>query len=378
MRAPALILLSSTLLFTGCAGGGTSPSTPATGNGSGQASLADSAISAANALGTPVKSIADFNSGVSAQGTGNAISVSTRNLGTCKNGIEFFAPDKNNDANSTETQYFYDSACTALARDSVRTYTINGSTETLNRTTKIFALNNSTPSAVRTDATTIGNATFDQYGAPISADGFQRSSTGNLSIAGSRTIDSDEELVMQPASSGTSAFCSDTAGFNATGIVALNETFGWQGAVGAGTRTVNSDGSVTWTTAHAGSLFKGAIGSLSIGIGSPNSTCPISTPEYTLAGGTQAGTYSMPVSATYAGGWLKSLTVTNATLANGNTLNVITSATLPPTSAGFITATVSNGSTQIATFTVDGFGDGSVTVTSSGAQYTITDWHVVK
>ena len=44
----------------------------------------------------------------------------------------------------------------------------------------------------------------------------------------------------------------------------------------------------------------------------------------------------------------------------------------------FITGIVSNGGSQFATFNVNAFGDGTLTLTSSGAQYVMTDWHVIK
>ena len=171
----------------------------------------------------------------------------------------------------------------------------------------------------------------------------------------------------------------DSSGFNDTGIAKLNETFGWQGGVlSGGSRTVNSDNSVTWTATHAGTTFKGAIGALSIATGTQNTACPIATPMFTLAGGTSTGTYSIPVVATYLHGMLESLTITNATLSNGTTLSVATNSALPPSSAGYITGTIGRGTTQIATFAVDAFGDGTLTLTATGAQYVITDWHVVR
>jgi hypothetical protein len=135
---------------------------------------------------------------------------------------------------------------------------------------------------------------------------------------------------------------------------------------------------VTWTATHAGVVFTGAIGSLSVATGSENTACPIATPQYTLAGGTSQGSYTIPVTTTYMHGELTNLTVTSAQLASGNTLNVTTNSNVANTSTNFITGTISNGSTQIATFAVDCFGDGTLTVTSSGAQFVIDDWHVVK
>jgi len=386
MRTPLLFALAATLVFAGCGGGAGSSSSPASltpgAGGAGTTSSqtqSENAIETANAFGSPVKSISTFNGSVSSAQAVNGRAMPQSASGACNNGVEFFAPDKNGDPNSTEKQDFYDNACTQLARDTVRIYTMNGSSESDNRTVKIYAINNTTPSAVRTDSVTISNATFDQYGFPLAAAGFDRSSMGELDIAGSKTIASGDELVMLPGSNGVNSFCGDSAGYNATGIASLNETFGWEGGVlSGGTRTVNSDGSVTWAATHTGSAFKGAIGSLSLAIAPANTACPIATPEYSLSGGTQGGAFSIPVTATYLHGILTNLTVTNAVLADGNTLNVTTNTGVSPTSSTFITGIVGNSGAQIATFSVDAFGDGTLTVTSSGAQYVINDWHVVK
>jgi len=380
------LALAATLIFTGCGGGGSSSTpipTPTQGSNSGSSQTqSETAISATNALGEPMKSLSSFNSGSSPQS--DARSTQSLTLNTCQSysgggSYEFFAPDKNNDPNSTEAEYFYDSACAQPARDVVRIWTSTGaSSETVNETTKIFTVNNGTASATRTDAIALANATFDQYGYPVPANGFDRTATGSLSIAGSNTINSDFELVMLPGTSTTESFCGDAAGYNATGFPTLNETFGWQGGVSStGTRTVNADGSVTWNATHAGSTAKGAIGSLSIHVGSANTTCPIATPMFTLAGGTTQGAYTIPTVATYKAGLLIGLTITNATLANGTTLNVTTNTSVSPTSNLFITGTVANAGTTVATFNVDAFGDGTLTISSSGAQYVLDDWHVV-
>jgi len=383
MRTPLLLILAATMTLAACGGGGST--TPSTSSGSGSSSSsqaqAQNAIDAANALGDPVKSTADFNDTTSgtdtAQRSGNKTVMLTS--GVCTNGVEFWSPDKNGDPNSTEEQYFYDSACTELARDVVRIYTITGTSETVNRTEQQYAIDNATPTATRTSAVNYIDGTYNTNGYPVVADGFDRSATGQTNISGSKTLVSDNELVMQAGSGGTNTWCGDNAGYNATGIASLDETFGWQGGVlSSGTRTVNNDGSVTWTSTGSGTVYTAAIGSLSIDAGVENTTCPISTPEYTLSGGTSQGTYSIPVTATYLHGELTALTVTNATLANGNTLNVTTSTSLSPTNADFITGSIANNGTQIATFNVDCFGDGTLTVTSSGAQYVIDDWHVVK
>lgn len=384
------LAIISTLALAACGGGGggssvTPPSNGGGNNGGGLTSQQQSeqAITVANSVGDPVKTMTNFNSGATgAQATAinnnGAQIIVAQASGTCNNGVEFWSPDKNGDANSTEDQFFYDSACTQLARDTVRIYSVNGSSETVNRTEKQYAINNATPTAQKSESVVIKNGTFDKNGFPIVADGFARAATGELDISGAKTIVGDDELVMSASTNNVSDFCGDSAGYNATGIASLNETFGWQGATASGTRTVNGDGSVTWASTHAGTSFKGAIGSLAVNAGTQNTACPITTPEFTLTGGSSNGSYSIPVSTTFQHGLLINLTVTNATLANGNTLNVTTNSSVPPQNSQFITGVVSNGSTQIATFAVNAFGDGTVTVTSSGAQYVMSDWHVVK
>jgi hypothetical protein len=389
MRHASVAATLVAVLLAGCSGGSgsspvvTNPGTPGSSGGS-SLSPSDVAVSTVNAVGSPLKDFAAYNATLGPTVQSEATrTLSVTNVsspsGACSNGVEFFAPDKNGDAHSTETQVFYDAACTQLARDTVRIVTPTGSSsETVARTESLYAPNNATPIATRTATETLTNATFDANGFPLVANGFDRTDMSALSIAGSKTIDSDGELVMLPATGGGNAFCGDSAGFNATGFAKLGETFGWQGVRSNGMRVVNGDGSVTWTSTHAGTTFKGAIGSLSIGVGSANTTCPIATPAFTLAGGTSTGTFSIPVSATYLHSVLVSLTIANATLANGNTLNVTTNPSAGPASNQYVTGVVSNASGQVATFGVDAFGDGTLTVTSTGAQFVITDWHVVR
>jgi hypothetical protein len=384
MRTPLLFALAGTLILTACGGGGGAGSSSMPSGGSqpsSNTSQAQNAIDTANSLGDPVKAETTFNDTTSGtQAVSRTMTTSHAAItSTCTNGIEFFAPDKNNDANSTEEQYFYDTACTQLALDVVRIYSISGSTETVNRTETRYAINNSTPIATTTATVSYSTGTYGTYGFPVVADGFARSQTGQTSISNSKTLANDDELIMQAGTGGVNTWCGDSAGYNETGIASLNKTFGWQGAVlNGGTRTVNANGSVTWQATHAGSAFTGAIGSLSIATGTLNTTCPITTPAYTIAGGTEGGNYSIPVTSTFMNGELIGLTVTNATLANGNTLNVTSSTSLSPTNPDFVTGTVSNGGTQIATFATDCFGDGTLTMSSNGGQFVIVDWHVAR
>lgn len=385
MRSHLAFALVASLAFSACSGGGATATNPTIGGNPSQPqgqSGASAAISAANSIGTPLKSFASYDVAVSPSSFGAAPAAQSARpdaSGSCNGGIEFFSPDRSGNANSTESRWFYDAACTQLARDQVRLFAPAGSgAENVAVTTQLYAPANATPIAVRTDANVITGATFDANGFPIAADGFYRSSSQTLSISGSKTIDSGDELVMRPQSGASEPYCSDSAGYNATGFAALNETFGWQGIATNGTRTPNADGTVTWSATHAGTNEQGAIGSLSIQTGAANPTCPIATPRYTIAGGSATGSYTLPITATFRHGLLTELTIANATLANGDTLNVATNPSVLPTNALFVQGTVSNGSTQIATFSVDAFGDGLLTVTSSGKRYAITDWHVAR
>jgi hypothetical protein len=382
----AAAVLIGTGALTACGGGSGSITPPAGGgpNISTQAQTEDS-IDTANSVGAPISDISSYNestTGSPLQAVArNSDALSTKTLadGACNNGVEFWAPDKKGDANSTERIVFYDNGCTQMQSDAVRIYTSTGSnSETVQRTVSRYHLNSSTPSSVRSETVNYTNATFDAYGYPVYKSGFDRTHTGELDVNGVKTIDADGEFVLLAQSNNVSTFCGDSAGFNATGDASLNETFGWAGMVPSGTRTVNSDGSVTWSLTHEGSAYTGPIGGLSIQSGVQNTNCPISTPMFTLAGGTVKGNYNIPVQATFQAGILTNLTISNAALANGDTLNVQTNSGVSPGDPHFISGTLSNNGTTIATFNVDAFGDGTLVVAASGKAYQIEDWRVVK
>ena len=382
------LIAASTL--TACGGGsgsGTVP--PATGGGGGNpASITqqtEDSINTANDVGAPMGEISSYNESLSSplQSDGrvvtNLATVKTLGDGSCSNGVEFFAPDKKGDANSTERIVFYDNGCTQMQSDAVRIYASTGpSAENVQRTVSLFALNSSTAAAVNTETVNYINTSFDAFGYPIYKNGFDRTHTGELDVNGVKTIDGDGELAVLPLSGNSSTYCSDSAGFNATGNSALNETFGWAGTIGNGTRTINSDGSVTWNLTYAGNLYTGPIGGLSIQSGVQNTSCPISTPMFTLAGGTLKGSSNLPVQATFANGVLSNLTISNGTLTNGDTLNVQTNSGVSPSNEHFISGTLASSGATVANFNVDAFGDGTLVVSASGKAYQIEDWHVVK
>lgn len=384
-----LVAFVTSLTLAACGGGAGGSSTIPTNNNNGntQQSLAqqtEDSVNTANSVGAPMKDVSSYNESMTSPGSSLAIkagivAANAVGDGSCHNGVEFFVPDKHGDANSTERIDFYDNGCTQIARDVVRIFTSTGSnSENVTRTVTLYALNNSTPEAVRSEAVSFSNATFDQYGYPVVANGFDRVHSGNLTIGGTKVIDGDGELVVAPSNNNVTNFCSDGAGFNATGDAALSETFGWQSLNPSGTRTVNSDGSVSWSMTRTGTAYTGAIGALSIQTGTQNTSCPISTPMFTLAGGTAKGSYSIPINATYSHGILTNLTITNASLVNGDTLNVTTNTGVAPSDPHFISGTLAKNGTTISNFNVNAWGDGTLVVVASGKAYAIVDWHVVK
>lgn len=385
LAAASLIAVS---ILTACGGGGAAGSLTPPGTGSaGGASIqsqTEDAIDTANDVGSPVKDIGSYNEATgsplqaAARGA-QSISIQALGDGACSNGVEFFAPDKNGDLDSTERIVFYDNGCTQIQSDAVRIYTQTSSaSETVQRTVSRYTANNGAAASVRSETVNYTGASFDRFGYPVYKNGFDRTNAGELDVDGVKTIDGDGEFVLLPSSSGSSTFCGDSAGFNAAGDASLNETFGWAGMMPSGTRTINADGSITWSLTHEGSTYTGAIGGLSIQAGVQNGSCPVSTPMFTLAGGTLKGEYDIPIQATYLHGVLTNLTVTNATLSNGDTLNIQTNSGVSPGDEHFISGTLAKSGTSIANFNVNAFGDGTLVVAAGGKAYHIEDWHVVK
>lgn len=327
-------------------------------------------ISILNVAGSPLKDVSEAGDDAPAPATV---------FGKCLRGIKVFVPDRKGDPNSSELQVFYEPACVRLARDSVRIFTPTGSTsETVALTVKNYGPHGA-PLSLRTTNATIGNATFDAHGFPIAADGYDREAASTLSTPlHSPAMLADSELIVSPQVNDTGAFCSDAAGYSVNGVKALNATFGWQGGfLSGGTRTANPDGSVTWNGTHTATVEQAPIGGLSIVVGTPNAACPITTPAYTLAGGTVKRTSSSAVAVTLRNGILLALSITHVSVNGIFTIDATTNTKLWFTNPKFITGTISANGTTRATFSVNAFGDGSLTVVKTGTTYPVIDWIVV-
>jgi len=169
-------------------------------------------------------------------------------------------------------------------------------------------------------------------------------------------------------------FCQSAAGYLAGGIPSLDQTFGWQsGTYTGGRRGTDSRGSALWSANASGAVLQGSIGSLSIAHNG-GATCPMNAPAFIVKGGTSANAFTMPISMQFRRGDLVNLSVVNARFASGDTLEVATRADRQYMQVRGI---ITNGRIQVATFFTNATGDGTLTITSTGAQYAIGDWIVV-
>jgi len=197
----------------------------------------------------------------------------------------------------------------------------------------------------------------------------------NLVTLGGKQILSGSELVMARPSQRSRDYCQGSAGYTVSGIPSLDASFGWEsGAFTGGTRTTDNRGSATWSANASGAIVQGAIGGLSIGRSGIAGSCPMNVPAFTLRGGDAENAFSIPVSLAFRRGELSNLVVADAKFANGDSLAVTTRTDRHPVE---IDGAIAEGRTQLATFHTDALGDGTLTITSTGAQYVIADWIVV-
>ncbi|HVA32747.1 MAG TPA: hypothetical protein VNG31_01290 [Candidatus Baltobacteraceae bacterium] len=339
-------------------------------------------IAAANALGVGMKSIqlGNLASWTGAPSADAATSSGMPHNGQCRDGVEFYAPDRNGDPNSSETIAYYDPRCTELARDDVRLYASTGPNgETVNHTDTLYAPLSATAIAAGTGTTTYSNATFGSFGIPNVAKGFAATDSSQLTVQNVAVATRKAEFIAVPSTPTVGSFCGDSAGYDPTGIASLDQTYGAQsGVLSGGSRLSTGNGFTTWSATVSGSAFQGSIGSLSIATGAQNTACPIAVPDFTVAGGTSLGAFSIPFDVTFRRGMLWSLTIINATLPGGDTLNVRTHRNRHKSAAAFLTGLIRNGSTKVASFSINAFGNGQLTIASTGAQYRIVDWTVVQ
>jgi hypothetical protein len=185
---------------------------------------------------------------------------------------------------------------------------------------------------------------------------------------------SHSTLLMRGGAGDIVAYCQSAAGYSANGIPSLDETFGWEsGAFSGGTRTTDARGSATWLANATGAVVEGSIGALSVARTEAPAKCPMIVPTYVVTGGDSASAFSIPIAMAFHRSDLTSVTVSQARFANGQSLSVTSEG---KRQAMIVSGIVSKGRTQVATFHTNALGSGTLTITSTGAQYVIRDWIV--
>ena len=187
-----------------------------------------------------------------------------------------------------------------------------------------------------------------------------------------RRVLSLSQLVLRPSGGGVTGYCQSSAGYSLKGIPSLDETFGWQsGAYSGGARVTGDRGFSTWSANASGEAVQAPIGGLSI-VRSGGASCPMLAPTFSTRGATAGNAFSIPIMLTYRHGALWNISVSDARFAGGESLDVAMTFGRPQS----ITGTIANGSTELATFHTNASGEGTLTITSTGAQYAIADWIV--
>jgi len=276
--------------------------------------------------------------------------------GNCHNGVERTVTTISATEKKYETKYSYDKACATLARDVVADVISNGTGETVTRIAKNYAANGTLLSTRTTGYSVTG-----------SGGNFTKTETSSLVIGTSSTPAAQygrTETVATATGSKISTVTGNSGHVVGNANPAVNESFGHMAQLTNLTKTVDTSGNVTFAGARAAQEFKGAFGSLTLSTAPPFAIAPSSA---------QYGSSSISGTVTFdADGDLTNVSI-NATLFNGNTVAASGSGD-PITVAG----TIKNSSgTTIATFTVDQFGDGTISY-SNGTQGVIDDWHVVR
>lgn len=255
-----------------------------------------------------------------------------------------------------ETKYFYDQACTQLAKDVVSDVVQpSQSSETINRTTTWY--NHAALQLGRRKTNFAVTGAPGNFSAVVTSDFFVGSSTSPESQRG-------HQLTVAPQSQNVFNVAGNGGWVDNENAPTINLSFGGQGQLQNVTATVDGSGNVTFAGSHLETISKGALGSISLS----------SSPPFTITGGTVLGNRTSTGTIEFDNlGNLVALNI-NVTLINGGSA-VLTSSGTPPSVS--INGTIMNSAGQVlATFSVDQFGNGIITY-ADGQQGVIIDWHVV-
>jgi hypothetical protein len=274
----------------------------------------------------------------------------------CSNRIEHTVTHVSSTETIYETKYFYDQACTQLAKDVVADVVQpTQSTETINRTTTWFNRSAVQLGQRKTNFAVTGAP--GNFSAVVTSDFFIGTSTSPESQRG-------HQLTVSPQSAGVFNVAGNGGWVDNDGAPSINQSFGGQGQLQNVTATVDGSGNVTFAGSHLETISKGPLGSITLS----------SSPPFTITGGTVLGNRTATGSIEFDNmGNLVALNLSVALINGGSA--VLTSSGTPPSVT--ISGTIMNAAGQVlATFSVDQFGDGVITY-ANGQQGIIIDWHVV-
>lgn len=278
--------------------------------------------------------------------------------GSCHNGVEYTVTVISPTQTQYETKFFFDKACTNLARDVVALVTMNSSSsESIVHTATNYNLAGLLLSTRKSNFAITGAP--GNFSAVLTSDVFIGSSSNPTVLLG-------RQFTIAPQSSTVWTIAANSGKVVNVGNPSVNESFGHMGVLSNGTITVDASNNVTFAGSHSGTFFKGPFGSLTLS----------ATPPFTVSGGSALGTTNVSGSVSFDPmGNLASVSITG-TLWNGDGISVTSSGGPPPAVSVNGTITSPSGQ-QFASFSVDQNGDGVITY-ASGAQALIIDWHIVR
>ena len=362
MRTRIFFALVAAITLAACSGGGANGTVPNPGNGGGSQQLTQQEA-AQTGFDSAMAEIerGSLDSTLFSGSVGPLFSSSAATIahmtGPCVNGVIKTVTVISPTETQYDIQFFFDPACTQLHVDNFAdVQRPNSSTEIIARTVKTY---NNSGLLLSTRS-----ANFSVTGSPGN---FSAVVTSNLVIGTSTSPEESagHQLTVAPQNATTFTIAGNGARVENIGIPSINESFGESSLLVNVTATVDATSNVTFAGQRNKSFYKGALGSLSIP----------SSPPFSVNGGTLVGTGSISGSIEFdANDQLVNVSL-NGTLVNGDTI-VVTSSGSGATIS--INGTIStSGGTQLATFSVDRFGDGLITY-ANGVQAIIMDWHVVR
>jgi hypothetical protein len=360
MRPPLSLALLTAFVLAGCSGGGSGSSTPAAPN-SGPLSTQDVAQAGTEAALSPADAgdsdAGYYDASFGTKSLARAAAVSAAPGPVCANRREVIVTAPGANERQVEVKFFYDAACTVLARDVVQLTTTNADgSKTATRTSTEYNAAGSTIASRKSTYSYTGS--LGNSSAVATSALFIGTSTSPLTQWG-------RQVTLAPQGASVSTLSENGAWIVNDGLPKVNESFGHQGQVAGGTATFDAAGDVTYAGTRNRTFFKGPLNSLTLSEAPPFQIGGTPAPV-------QIGTSTMKGSLTFDSDGLLTSIALNGTFLGGNSV-LVTSSGTPLVVSGTIKTPA--GATA-ATFTTDAFGNGTI-LFANGTQLPIICWHVI-